>query len=142
MAAIPNLAPLVLVRRRWRSTGIPLYTLKTLTRGAEIGRAVDDTIHLMKSFRRYDPQSRNVGMAVREPLPPIGQARFFTSLVRSERPLPLLARDDAALQLRTAERFTLIAAFLINLLHAPARMMQVTHRSTGSNTPFPLEASP
>ena len=143
VAVIPNLAPIVLALGLMGWTGMPLDSLTMLIGSIAIGLAVDDTIHFMHNFRRYYAKSGDVETAVRETLMTTGQALLFTSLVLSSGfflywfATMLLLHNFGLL---TA--FTIIAAFLADVLLAPALMVLVVGRSTRAAAPISLEASP
>jgi hypothetical protein len=143
VAVIPNLAPIILVLGLMGWTGVPLDMLTMLIGSIAIGLAVDDTIHFMHNFRRYYAQSGNVDTAVRETLSTTGQALLFTSLVLSSGFFlywfaTLLILHNFGL----LTAFTIIAAFLADILLAPALMVLVTRSAATSTVPVSMEASP
>jgi len=143
VAVIPNLAPIILVLGLMGWTGMPLDMLTMLIGSIAIGLAVDDTIHFMHNFRRYYEQSGDVDIAVRETLTTTGQALLFTSLVLSSGFfLYWFATMSMLHNFGVLTAFTIIAAFLADILLAPALMVLVTRRAAASNAPVSMEASP
>ena len=140
VAVIPNLAPIILALGLMGWTEMPLDSLTMLTGSIAIGLAVDDTIHFMHNFRRYYAESGDVDYAVRNTLATTGQALLFTSLVLSSGfflyyfATMLLLHNFGLL---TA--FTILAAFLADILLAPALMALFARRPTKPTVPVALE---
>jgi predicted RND superfamily exporter protein len=123
---IPNLAPILLVLGLMGWAGIPLDTFTLMVGSIAIGLAVDDTIHFLHNFRRYHARSGDVPGAVRETLASTGQALLFTSLVlASGFFLYMLASMNNLFYFGLLTGFTIIAAFLADLILAPALMALV-----------------
>ncbi len=126
MSMIPNLAPILLALGLMGWAGIPLDTFTLMVGSIAIGLAVDDTIHFMHNFRRYYGRSGDVRGAVRETLASTGQALLFTSLVLCTGFfLYMLASMNNLFYFGLLTGFTIIAAFLADLLLAPALMTLV-----------------
>ena len=140
VAVIPNLAPIILALGVMGWTQMPLDSLTMLTGSIAIGLAVDDTIHFMHNFRRYYAESGDVDYAVRNTLATTGQALLFTSLVLSSGfflycfATMLLLHNFGLL---TA--FTILAAFLADILLAPALMSLFARRTVQSTPTVALE---
>ena len=123
---IPNLAPILLALGLMGWAGIPLDTFTLMVGSIAIGLAVDDTIHFLHNFRRYYARSGDVPGAVRETLASTGQALLFTSLVLSSGFfLYMLASMNNLFYFGLLTGFTIIAAFLADLILAPALMALV-----------------
>jgi predicted RND superfamily exporter protein len=141
-AIVPNLAPIVatLGLMGWLGIGIDTFTL--LIGCIAIGLAVDDTIHFMHNFRRYYEQSRDVHLAVRQTLATTGQAMLFTSLVLALAfLLYTLAEMRVLFHFGFLTAFTIMVAFLADLLLAPALMVLVTgSRAVQAARPIEMEA--
>ncbi len=126
-AIIPNLTPIVMALGLMGWAGIGLDTFTLLIGCIAIGLAVDDTIHFMHNFRRYYARHGDVQRAVRETLQTTGQALLFTSLVLSLGfLLYTLAEMRVLLHFGFLTAFTIIMAFLADVLLAPALMVLVT----------------
>ena len=123
---IPNLAPILLMLGLMGWAGIPLDTFTLMVGSIAIGLAVDDTIHFLHNFRRYYARSGDVPGAVRETLASTGQALLFTSLVLSSGFfLYMLASMNNLFYFGLLTGFTIIAAFLADLILAPALLALV-----------------
>jgi len=123
---IPNLAPILLALGLMGWAGIPLDIFTLMVGSIAIGLAVDDTIHFLHNFRRYYARSGDVPGAVRETLASTGQALLFTSLVLSSGFfLYMLASMNNLFYFGLLTGFTIIAAFLADLILAPALMALV-----------------
>jgi predicted RND superfamily exporter protein len=126
-AIIPNLAPIVMTLgvMGWFGIGIDIFTL--LIGCIAISLAVDDTIHFMHNFRRYYDATGDVRMAVRSTLETTGQALLFTSLVLA---LGFLLYTFAEMRVLFhfgfLTAFTIMMAFLADLILAPALLVLVT----------------
>ncbi|MDJ0852126.1 MAG: efflux RND transporter permease subunit [Myxococcota bacterium] len=142
-AIIPNLAPIVMALGLMGWAGIGLDTFTLLIGCIAIGLAVDDTIHFMHNFRRYYAASGDVHRAVRQTLETTGQALLFTSLVLSLGfLLYTLAEMQVLLHFGFLTAFTIIMAFLADVLLAPALMVLVTGaRAAESARSMELEAT-
>jgi predicted RND superfamily exporter protein len=129
MSMIPNLAPILLTLGLMGWTGIPLDSFTLMVGSIAIGLAVDDTIHFLHNFRRYYGRSGDVPEAVRETLASTGQALLFTSLVLSSGFfLYMLASMNNLFYFGLLTGFTIIAAFLADLILAPALMALVMRK--------------
>ena len=142
-AIIPNLAPIVMTLglMGWLGIGIDTFTL--LIGCIAIGLAVDDTIHFMHNFRRYYEASKDVPLAVRQTLETTGQALLFTSVVlASGFLLYTLAEMSMLVTFGFLTAFTIMMAFLADLLLAPALLVLVTgSREAEPNQALEMEAS-
>jgi predicted RND superfamily exporter protein len=126
LAMIPNLAPILVTVGLMGWFGLPLDAFTLLIGSIAIGLAVDDTIHFMHNFRRYYGRSGDVRIAVRETLTSTGQALLFTSLVLSTGFLVYtFASMNILFLFGTLTAFTIVMAFLADVLLAPALMALV-----------------
>jgi predicted RND superfamily exporter protein len=131
LAMIPNLAPILMTVGLMGWFGLPLDAFTLLIGSIAIGLAVDDTIHFMHNFRRYYSLSGDVRIAVRETLTSTGQALLFTSLVLSTGFLVYaFASMRILLQFGLLTAFTIVMAFLADVLLAPALMALVARRGS------------
>jgi predicted RND superfamily exporter protein len=128
---IPNLAPILVTVGLMGWFGLPLDAFTLLIGSIAIGLAVDDTIHFMHNFRRYYGRSGDVRIAVRETLTSTGQALLFTSLVLSTGFLVYtFASMNILFLFGTLTAFTIVMAFLADVLLAPALMALVARRGS------------
>ncbi len=142
-AIIPNLTPIVMALGLMGWAGIGLDTFTLLIGCIAIGLAVDDTIHFMHNFRRYFARCGDVQRAVRQTLETTGQALLFTSVVLSLGfLLYTLAEMQVLLHFGFLTAFTIIVAFLADVLLAPALMVLVTRaRAAEAARNIELEAT-
>jgi predicted RND superfamily exporter protein len=143
VAMIPNLTPIILTLGLMGWTGIPLDAFTLMVGAIAIGLAVDDTIHFMHNFRRYYERSGDVPQSVRETLVSTGQALFFTSLVLSTGFfLYMFASMSNLFYFGLLTGFTIIVAFLADLILAPALMMLVARpQRAEAGAPLTMEVS-
>jgi predicted RND superfamily exporter protein len=126
LAMVPNLAPILIALGAMGWAGLTLDLFTMLIGCIAIGLAVDDTIHFMHNFRRNFDQSGNVSEAVRETLASTGQALLFTSIVLSSGFFIFALSSMQNLQVfGLVTGFTIITAFLADILLAPALMALV-----------------
>ena len=110
-------------------TGIPLDAFTLLVGSIAIGLAVDDTIHFMHNFRRYFDETGDVAHSIRETLRSTGQALLYTSLVLSAAFfIYMFASMDNLFYFGFLTGFTIILAFLADLILAPALLTLVARR--------------
>jgi predicted RND superfamily exporter protein len=81
LCMIPNLAPIVLTLGMMGAAGIDLTTATLLVGSVAMGLAVDDTIHIMHNFQRYNLRGDDVLTAIRKTFETTGMAITFTTLV-------------------------------------------------------------
>jgi predicted RND superfamily exporter protein len=79
LAAIPNLAPIVLTLGLMGALGVPLGMFTLLVGNIALGLAVDDTIHFVHGYVRERERGLDAETAVRRTLRTTGSALFFTS---------------------------------------------------------------
>jgi len=126
LSMIPNLTPILITLGVMGWFEIPLDGFTLLIGSIAIGLAVDDTIHFMHNFRRYYERSGDIRGSVRETLASTGQALLFTSLVLSTGFfLYMLASMRILFFFGLLTGFTIIVAFLADVLLAPALMTLV-----------------
>ena len=127
-AMVPNLTPILLILGLMGGLGLPFDLETMLIFSIALGLAVDDTIHFMVNFRRYQEKSGNPAEAVRATLLTSGRALVVTSLVLGA---GFLIFGLASLRPLILFGFlTCLAVFLAlaaDLLLAPA-MMILLHR--------------
>ena len=81
ISMIPNLLPIIILSTIMVIFKMPLDMFTLLIGAIALGLAVDDTIHFMHNFRRYELQYNDVDKAVRLTLMGTGRAITLTSIV-------------------------------------------------------------
>ncbi|AGF77451.1 putative RND superfamily exporter [Desulfocapsa sulfexigens DSM 10523] len=77
----PNILPIATILGVMGWTGIPLDIYTMLSGSIAIGLIVDDTIHFMYNFRRYQKRGMGTDQAVRSSLLTTGRAILITSVI-------------------------------------------------------------
>ena len=83
ISMIPNIAPILVMTTVMVIFDMPLDMFTMLIGAIAIGLAVDDTVHFMHNFRRYELQYNDVNKAVRLTLLTTGRAMIVTTIVLS-----------------------------------------------------------
>lgn len=81
LSLIPNLTPIVIVLGVMGLLDMPLDISSMLLGGILIGIAVDDTIHFVHNYHRYQRQSLSISLAIEKTLLTTGRAMLVTSIV-------------------------------------------------------------
>ena len=81
ISMIPNLLPIIFLSTIMVIFKMPLDMFTLLIGAIALGLAVDDTVHFMHNFRRYELQYNDVDKAVRLTLMGTGRAITLTSIV-------------------------------------------------------------
>jgi len=81
ISMIPNLLPIIFLSTIMVIFKMPLDMFTLLIGAIALGLAVDDTVHFMHNFRRYELQYNDVDKAVRLTLMGTGRAITITSIV-------------------------------------------------------------
>ena len=81
ISMIPNVLPIVFISMIMVIFKMPLDMFTLLIGAIALGLAVDDTVHFMHNFRRYEIQYNDVDKAVRLTLLGTGRAITLTSIV-------------------------------------------------------------
>ena len=81
ISMIPNLLPIIFLSTIMVIFKMPLDMFTLLIGAIALGLAVDDTVHFMHNFRRYELQFNDVDKAVRLTLMGTGRAITLTSIV-------------------------------------------------------------
>ena len=81
ISMIPNIAPILVMTTVMVIFDMPLDMFTMLIGAIAIGLAVDDTVHFMHNFRRYEQQYNDVNKAVEMTLLTSGKAMIVTSIV-------------------------------------------------------------
>ena len=81
ISMIPNVLPIIFISMVMVIFKMPLDMFTLLIGAIALGLAVDDTVHFMHNFRRYELQYNDVDKAVRLTLMGTGRAITLTSIV-------------------------------------------------------------
>ena len=81
ISMIPNVLPILVIAMIMSIFGMPLDMFTLLIGAIALGLAVDDTVHFMHNFRRYELQHNDVDKAVELTLMGTGRAITLTSIV-------------------------------------------------------------
>jgi predicted RND superfamily exporter protein len=128
-AMIPNLIPIVLTLGLMGWLGFPLDFATMMIGAVILGVAVDDTIHFVQNFQRFYRRSDDPEAAVRRTLETTGRAMLFTSIVLAAAFfIWTLATMASFVHMGVFTGFAVIAAFLADVLVAPALMVLFQRR--------------
>ena len=83
ISMIPNISPILIMTTVMVIFDMPLDMFTMLIGAIAIGLAVDDTVHFMHNFRRYELQYNDIDKAVRMTLLTTGRAMVVTTIVLS-----------------------------------------------------------
>ncbi len=83
ISMIPNIAPILVMTTVMVIFDMPLDMFTMLIGAIAIGLAVDDTVHFMHNFRRYELEYDDIDRAVRMTLLTTGRAMVVTTIVLS-----------------------------------------------------------
>ena len=83
ISMIPNISPILIMTTVMVIFDMPLDMFTMLIGAIAIGLAVDDTVHFMHNFRRYELLYNDVDKAVKLTLLTTGQAMIVTTIVLS-----------------------------------------------------------
>jgi predicted RND superfamily exporter protein len=132
VAMIPNLYPIVAGLGLMGLMGIPLNTYNLIGGSIVIGVAVDDTIHFFHNFRSYYEKTGDVETAVVETLRSAGRALITTTLILvSCFWLRLFSSMKVISDFGLIVGFSLLVAFLADVMLAPALLSYFYHGSKG-----------
>ncbi len=138
ISMIPNLAPILITIGIMGWVGVPLDLFTLLIGCIAIGLAVDDTIHFMHNFRRYYEESGDVNEAVRHTLLSAGQAMLFTTLTLSMGFfIYMLSSMTNMILFGLLTGFTILLAFIADVVLAPALMALVAGHTSLGRVPAP-----
>ncbi len=80
---IPNFLPILAGLGLMGLLDLPLDAMSILVGSIAIGLAVDDTVHFMHNFRRYQHIHQDIKVAVEKTLTSTGRAMLLTTIVLS-----------------------------------------------------------
>ena len=131
VSMIPNLAPILITLgvMGWFDFSLDGFTL--LIGSIALGLAVDDTIHFLHNFQRYNDRGGDPAQAIRDTLATTGQALLFTSLVLCAGFfLFMLGSMQSTFAFGFLTGFALIVAFAADVTLVPAMIPFLTRRTT------------
>ncbi len=121
LSMIPNFFPILLTLGLMGWLGIPLDMFTLLIGSIAIGLAVDDTIHFFHNFRKVYVETGSVRQAIDTTLLTAGRAMLVTSVVLTLGFfIFMFATLNNLFSFGLLTGFTLITAFLADILLAPA----------------------
>jgi len=135
LSMIPNLIPILLTLGLAGWLDLRMDFSSMMIGAIVLGVAVDDTIHFMHVFQRYCRESGDARDAVRRTLETTGRAILFTSIVLFAG-FASFASATMVNLVTTAILvcFAIVAAFLADVLLAPALLVLISPRVTlGAN---------
>ncbi|MEA3353069.1 MAG: efflux RND transporter permease subunit [Campylobacterota bacterium] len=83
ISMIPNISPILIMTTIMVIFDMPLDMFTMLIGAIAIGLAVDDTVHFMHNFRKYELAYNDIDKAVRQTLLTTGRAMVVTTIVLS-----------------------------------------------------------
>ncbi len=145
LSMIPNLIPILLIMGLMGLLGITIDLNALMIGSIAIGLVVDDTMHFMYNFKKYNQIKRDPRAAIRETMLGAGRALLITSLVLAANFFVLMAGE-----LLTTTKFgfftglVILVALLIDFILAPALLIfvspkagEASDRAPGIRTPIP-----
>ena len=127
VSMVPNLTPIVITLGIMGWVGITIDMFTMMIGSIAIGLAVDDTIHFIHGFRRDFEACGDPRLAVKMTLETTGRALLVTSIVLASGFLIFVLSDMQNLfYFGVLTSFTIIAAFMIDILVTPALIVLVT----------------
>jgi predicted RND superfamily exporter protein len=124
VSMVPNLTPIMVTLGLMGWVGITIDMFTMMIGSIAIGLAVDDTIHFIHGFRRDFERLGDARAAVRETLETTGRALLVTSVVlASGFAIFMLSDMQNLFFFGLLTSFTIIDAFLIDILITPALMV-------------------
>jgi predicted RND superfamily exporter protein len=143
VSMVPNLIPIAMTLALMTLLDITLDMFTLMIGCIAIGLAVDDTIHLISSFRRYLAETRDPVRAVELALQTTGRALLFTSVVLTCGFLVFVLSSMGNLQdFGVLTAFAVGSAFVLDITATPALLVLVTRRQypTSAAGSFPTGA--
>lgn len=128
ISMIPNMLPILFLSTVMVIFDMPLDMFTMLIGAIALGLAVDDTVHFMHNFRRYELEYNDVDKAVRLTLMGTGRAIVVTSLVLSVGFLVLLfASMSSMFNFGVLTATAIFIALLADFFLVPAIMKLMIH---------------
>ena len=133
ISMVPNLTPIIITLGIMGWVGITIDMFTMMIGSIAIGLAVDDTIHFIHGFRRDFAACGDARLAVKKTLETTGRALLVTSIVLASGFLVFVFSDMQNLRYFGAlTSFTIISAFIIDILVTPALIVLVTAPLSGA----------
>ncbi|MBC8493529.1 MAG: MMPL family transporter [Candidatus Thioglobus sp.] len=128
ISMIPNMLPILFLSTVMVIFDMPLDMFTMLIGAIALGLAVDDTVHFMHNFRRYELEYNDVDKAVRLTLMGTGRAIVVTSLVLSVGFLVLLfASMSSMFNFGVLTATAIFIALMADFFLVPAIMKLMIH---------------
>ncbi|MDB3870161.1 MMPL family transporter [Candidatus Thioglobus sp.] len=128
ISMIPNMLPILFLSTIMVIFDMPLDMFTMLIGAIALGLAVDDTVHFMHNFRRYELEFNDVDKAVRLTLMGTGRAITATSIVLSVGFLVLLfASMSSMFNFGVLTASAIFIALLADFFLVPAIMKLLVH---------------
>ncbi|MDP6977611.1 MAG: MMPL family transporter [Myxococcota bacterium] len=129
VAMFPNLLPIAMAMAVMGVFSFPLDTFTLMIASISLGLAVDDTIHFMHNYRRYQRETGDSAEAIRRTLATTGRALLFTTLVlASGFAIFMFSSMSNVFNFGLLTSFAIIMALLADILLAPALMHAIHHK--------------
>jgi predicted RND superfamily exporter protein len=140
LSMVPNLMPIIVTLGIMGWTGKPLNLFTIMIGSIAIGLAVDDTIHFMHNFRKYQIRSGDAEWAVRETFLTAGRALLATSCVLScGFFIFMFARMKNFFDFGLLTGFTIIMALVADFFLSPALVIAVQRWTAKKKHWMPME---
>ena len=131
---IPNFFPVLVGLGVMGMLDLPLDAMSILVGSIAIGVAVDDTVHFMHNFRRYQYIHQDIHLAVEKTLTSTGRAMLLTTVVLSAGFFIFtLSSMNNLISFGLITGLAIIIALLGDILLAPA-MMALIYKNRPSNS--------
>ena len=131
---IPNFFPVLVGLGVMGMLDLPLDAMSILVGSIAIGLAVDDTVHFMHNFRRYQYIHQDIHLAVEKTLTSTGRAMLLTTIVLSAGFFIFtLSSMNNLISFGLITGLAIIIALLGDILLAPA-MMALIYKNRPSNS--------
>ena len=128
ISMIPNMLPILFLSTIMVIFDMPLDMFTMLIGAIALGLAVDDTVHFMHNFRRYELEYNDVDKAVRLTLMGTGRAIMVTSIVLSVGFLVLLfASMSSMFNFGVLTASAIFIALMADFFLVPAIMKLLIH---------------
>jgi predicted RND superfamily exporter protein len=135
VSMVPNLTPIIMTLGIMGWIGITIDMFTMMIGSIAIGLAVDDTIHFIHGFRRDFSECGDARLAVKMTLETTGRALLVTSVVLSSGFLVFVLSDMQNLfYFGLLTSFTIVSAFVIDILVTPALIVLVTSPISGQRS--------
>jgi len=131
---IPNFLPVLVGLGLMVMLDLPLDAMSILVGSIAIGLAVDDTVHFMHNFLRYQHIHQDVQVAVEKTLTSTGRAMLLTTIVLSAGFfIFIISSMNNLISFGLITGLTIIIALFGDILLAPA-MMALIYKKRPSNS--------